>query len=167
MTDARRIRAVAFDVDGVFTDGSVWLGPGGEEYKGTSFLDIMGVAQARRAGILVGFISGEDTPFVHLLARRLGVVDVWAGCKDKASAFQELGVRHGFNVEEMGFMGDDINDVGAMQLAGFAAAPSTAHRTARAVASFVTTSPGGRGAVREVLDLLADRGWAVGSEGDA
>jgi 3-deoxy-D-manno-octulosonate 8-phosphate phosphatase (KDO 8-P phosphatase) len=165
--DVRQIRAVAFDIDGVFTDGSVWLGPGGEEYKRACFLDIMGVSRARRAGVLVAFISGEDTPFVHQLAQRLGVVDVWAGCGDKASAFRELGERHGLNLREIGFMGDDVNDVEAMGLAGFAAAPSTAHRTALAVASLVTERAGGQGAVREAIDFLSDRNWSLGDTGEA
>jgi 3-deoxy-D-manno-octulosonate 8-phosphate phosphatase (KDO 8-P phosphatase) len=161
MTEPIRLRALAFDVDGVFTDGTVWLGPTGEEYKGACFLDIMGIARARRAGMLIAFISGEDTPFVHLLARRLGVEDVWAGCKNKAAALTELAARHALDVRQICFMGDDINDVGAMELAGFSAAPATAHRSAQAAAMLVTTLAAGRGAVREVLDFLEDHEWSV------
>jgi 3-deoxy-D-manno-octulosonate 8-phosphate phosphatase (KDO 8-P phosphatase) len=161
VTVTTRIRAIALDVDGVMTDGTVWLGPDGSEYKGTSFLDIMGVSRTRRAGIKIAFISGEDTPFVRMLAERLGVTDVWVGCKDKAQAFRDLAARFGLRTSEMGFVGDDINDVPAMALAGFAAAPPAAHRSALAAASYVPARDAGRGAVRDVLDYLADRDWTV------
>jgi 3-deoxy-D-manno-octulosonate 8-phosphate phosphatase (KDO 8-P phosphatase) len=155
------IRGVAFDVDGVFTDGTVWFGPNGEEYKAACFLDIMGVSRARQSGVPMAFISGEDTPFVRHLAHKLGIADVWLGCKDKAAAFREFGGRHGVATTDLCFVGDDINDVNAMALAGFAAAPATAHHSAITAAAMVTRSGGGRGAVREVMDYLAERKWVV------
>lgn len=158
MTHAK-IVGVALDVDGVITDGTVWIGPNGDEYKSVSFLDIMGVSRARRAGVYLAFISGEDTPFARNLAERLAVVDLWLGCKDKATAFREFASRHGVTTRDLCFVGDDINDVPAMELAGLAAAPRTAHRSAIAAASLVTTRDAGRGAVREIFDLLSEREW--------
>ena len=163
MTVTTRIRAIAFDVDGVFTDGTFWFGPNGEEYKAACFLDVMGVSRARRSGVPMALISGEDTPFVRYLAQKLGITDVWMGCKDKVAALLEFGERHGLATAHLCFVGDDINDVSAMTLAGFAAAPATAHRSAIAAAALVTRSGGGRGAVREVLDYLAERDWVVDS----
>ena len=84
------VRAVALDVDGVLTDGGVWWGPNGEEWKRFSFRDIMGVSLARKAGLLVALISGEDSPLVDRFANKLGITDVAKGCKDKAEAVREL-----------------------------------------------------------------------------
>ena len=150
-----RIKAIALDVDGVLTDGTFWWGPDGQEWKRFSFHDVMGISRARRAGLLFAFISGEDSPLVDRLALKLGIQDVFKGCKDKASALKEFVARHGLAVTEVAFMGDDINDLEAMKLAGFAAAPANAHPSARQQARLVTSCPGGRGAVRELIDYLA------------
>lgn len=165
MTGSTRLVGIALDVDGVFTDGTLWIGPSGEEYKAACFLDIMGVSRARRDGVLFALISGEDTPFVKHLARRLGIADVWVGCKNKAAAFAEFATRHGVSSRALAFMGDDINDVEAMRIAGWAAAPPSAHRDALAAAAYVARREGGRGAVRDVLDHLGECGWMVDPKG--
>lgn len=151
------IRAVALDVDGVLTDGSVWWGADGE-MKRFHFLDIMGIARARRGGVLFALISGEDSPIVHRLAAKLGIEDVFTGCKDKASALSEFAARHDVPLTDLCFMGDDVNDVPALLLAGVAAAPANAHYTAAAKATIRTRATGGNGAVRELLDHLAAEG---------
>ena len=80
------IRAIALDVDGVLTDGGVWWGPDGEEWKRFSFADIMGVSLARKAGLIVTLISGEDSPLVDRFAAKMNLTDITKGCKDKAGA---------------------------------------------------------------------------------
>jgi len=91
--DISRIKAVALDVDGVLTDGTFWWGPDGEEYKRFSFLDIMGVSLGRKAGLVFALISGEDSPLVDRYAAKMGITDVFKGCKDKASALRrEVGL---------------------------------------------------------------------------
>lgn len=148
------IKAIALDVDGVLTDGGVWWGPNGEEWKRFSFLDVMGVSLATKAGLVVALISGEDSPLVDRFAKKMGLTDVEKGCKDKTRALTAFAERRGFRLAEVAYMGDDINDVGAMMIAGLAAAPATASVAAVAVASVVTKRPGGHGAVRELVDLV-------------
>ena len=152
------IRAVALDVDGVLTDGTFWWGANGEEFKRFNFLDIMGIARARRSGVTFALISGEDSPLVTRFAQKLGIDDVFAGCKDKATALRTFADRNAIDLSAVCFMGDDVNDLAAMALAGVAAAPANAHETVIARATLVTTRAGGSGAVRELLDTLAAAG---------
>lgn len=156
-----RIKAIALDVDGVLTDGTIWWGPDGQEWKRFSFRDIMGIARARRAGVVFALISGEDTPLIDRFAQKLCIEHLFKGCKDKASAFREFAQRSGLGVGEIAFMGDDINDVEAMKIAGFAAAPADAHDSARKQARLVMTHGGGVGAVREMIDYLTGRSFEV------
>lgn len=153
-----RIQAVALDVDGVLTDGGFWWGANGEEFKRFHFLDMMGIARARRTGVVFTLISGEDSPLIARLAGKLGIDDVFTGCKDKASALRAFSERTLIALEAVCFMGDDVNDLGAMSLAGVSAAPANAHPVVLARASLVTTRMGGNGAVRELLDRLAESG---------
>jgi 3-deoxy-D-manno-octulosonate 8-phosphate phosphatase (KDO 8-P phosphatase) len=148
------IRAIALDVDGVLTDGAVWWGPNGEEWKRFSFADIMGVSLARKAGLVVALISGEDSPLVDRYAAKMGIVHVEKNCKDKASAIQRFSAQANIPLSQICFMGDDVNDLGAMQLAGLAAAPADARPAVLNKVSFVATKNGGNGAVRELVDFL-------------
>jgi 3-deoxy-D-manno-octulosonate 8-phosphate phosphatase (KDO 8-P phosphatase) len=151
------IRGLALDVDGVLTDGTFWWGAGGEEFKRFSFVDIMGVSRARKAGIILALISGEDSPLVDRYAQKFEITDCFKGCKDKAAALQEFSSRRQLPLAEICFMGDDINDLGAMAIAGFSAAPANAHRAAREQAKLVMRHDGGLGAVRELVDLILSR----------
>ena len=144
------------DVDGVLTDGTVWLDENGHETKRISFADIMGVSLGRRAGLVFALVSGEAGPTLDQIATKLGVSDVYRGCKDKAAAVRDFVYRHDLGLAVVCFIGDDANDVEAMRLCGLAAAPSTAHSSALAVATLVTAQPGGAGAVREVIDGLLE-----------
>lgn len=146
------IKAVALDVDGVLTDGTFWWGPGGEEFKRFSFLDVMGISRGMKAGLIVALISGEDSPLVDRYARKMHIADVYKGCKDKAAALRSLAAARGLELREIAFMGDDVNDLPAMELAGLGAAPLTAHASVRASAKWVSRRRGGRGAVRELID---------------
>jgi 3-deoxy-D-manno-octulosonate 8-phosphate phosphatase (KDO 8-P phosphatase) len=145
-------KAIALDVDGVLTDGGVWWGPDGAEWKRFSFADIMGVSLARKSGLLVTLISGEDSPQVDRFAAKLSLPDITKGCKDKAAALRAFADRNGLRLEEICFMGDDVNDLAAMELAGLSAAPATANEAARRKADVVTSAAGGNGAVRELVD---------------
>ncbi|HXY33456.1 MAG TPA: HAD family hydrolase [Planctomycetaceae bacterium] len=152
-----KIRGLALDVDGVLTDGTFWWGPGGEELKRFSFVDIMGVSRARKAGLIVALISGEDNPLVDRYAQKFEITDCFKGCKDKAAALREFAERRGLPLSEICFMGDDVNDLAAMAIAGFSAAPANAHRAAREQAKLVMRHDGGLGAVRELVDLILSR----------
>lgn len=154
----KEVKAIALDVDGVLTDGGVWWGPGGEEWKRFCFADIMGVSLARKAGLVVALISGEDSPLVDRFAAKMGITDVEKNCKDKAEALRRFSDRAGLPLSAICFMGDDVNDVGAMRLAGFAAAPANAQPAARDCAAFISARTGGNGAVRDLVDrVLAAR----------
>jgi 3-deoxy-D-manno-octulosonate 8-phosphate phosphatase (KDO 8-P phosphatase) len=149
----RDIKAFALDVDGVLTDGRIWWGPDGEEWKQFHFLDIMGISRAGKAGLIFALISGEDSPLVDRYARKMNIAHVYKGCKDKAQAFGGLAKVLLLEPSQIAFMGDDINDLPAMELSGFSAAPATAHPDVKKYVDYVTQANGGHGAVREVLDL--------------
>lgn len=154
------IKAVAMDVDGVLTDGTVWYGSNGEESKRFCYADVTGIGLARRANIALAFISGESSPasmtLVQRFADKLGIVDVYKGCHDKAGAVRDFAAKHGLQLAEICFIGDDVQDIPAMELVGVAAAPANAHPAARAKARFVTTRSGGFGVVREILDAVLE-----------
>src|SRR5271166_1724616 len=138
-----RIKAVAFDVDGTLTDGGLWWGSDGEEMKRFSYVDIMGVSLLRRAGFVIALISGEDSPLVDRFADKLLIKDVFRGCRDKAAALRAFAERHSVDLNETCFMGDDVNDLSAMEIAGMAAAPAGAHAQVLAAAGFVCSKPAG------------------------
>jgi len=152
--DMARIKAVALDVDGVLTDGGFWWGPDGQEWKRFCFADVMGVSLARKAGLTVALISGEDSPLVDRFALKMGVTDIHKNCKDKAEALRLFAKRNALELAEICFMGDDVNDLGALGIAGLAAAPADARPEVLAKAGFVATQGGGNGAVRELIDSI-------------
>ena len=157
-----RIRAVALDVDGVLTDGGLWWGLGGEEWKRFCFADIIGVSLARRAGLELALISGENGPLVDRYAEKMHIRHIMKGCRDKASALREFAAAARIELAEICYMGDDVNDLPAMQIAGFSAAPANAARDVLARADFIAKSAGGNGAVRELVEaLLAARGLSA------
>lgn len=153
-SDLAHIRGIALDVDGVLTDGGVWWGPDGQEWKRFCFADIMGVSLAQRAGIEFALISGEDSPLVDRFAAKMLIRHVFKGCRDKAAALLEFSAATKIAVRELSFMGDDVNDLPAMEIAGFSAAPASAASPILERASFVTKTNGGHGAVREWVDAI-------------
>ena len=158
-TGLSQIKGLAFDVDGTLTDGGLWWGLDGEEMKRFSFTDIMGVSLLRRAGFVITLISGEDSPLVDRYASKLLIKDVNRGCRDKAAALRAFATKNDLRLDEICFMGDDVNDIPAMEIAGLSAAPADAREEVLAVASFVCSKPGGHGAVRELAEaLLHSRG---------
>jgi 3-deoxy-D-manno-octulosonate 8-phosphate phosphatase (KDO 8-P phosphatase) len=144
------------DVDGVLTDGGFWWGPDGEEFKRFCFADVMGISLGKKAGLKFALISGEASPLVDRFAQKMGITDVFKGCKDKSAALKDFMGRHGLEAAQVCFIGDDVNDLGAMAIAGLSVAPSNANAAVKARASRVTESRGGDGAVRELIDSLLD-----------
>jgi 3-deoxy-D-manno-octulosonate 8-phosphate phosphatase (KDO 8-P phosphatase) len=150
------LKAIALDVDGVLTDGAFWWGPNGEEWKRFCFADVMGVSLARKAGLIVALISGEDSPLVDRFASKMGIADIEKNCKNKAQGLRNLAQRRSLSLNEICFMGDDVNDLEAMEIAGLAAAPADARPDALRMAVFISRRPGGNGAVRELVDAVLD-----------
>jgi len=148
------IKAVALDVDGVLTDGTFIWGSNGEEYKQFSFSDVMGISLASKEGIIFALISGEDNALIDRFAEKMKIADVSKGCKDKAAALISFSNKHKLELNQICFMGDDVNDIGALELAGLSAAPANAHESVKQKVKFVTTKAGGNGAVRELIDFI-------------
>jgi 3-deoxy-D-manno-octulosonate 8-phosphate phosphatase (KDO 8-P phosphatase) len=148
------IKAVALDVDGVLTDGTFIWGPNGEEYKQFSFSDVMGISLASKAGIIFALISGEDNVLIDRFAEKMKIVDVSKGCKDKAAALISFSKKYELELNQICFMGDDVNDIGALKLAGLSAAPANAHKSVKNKVDIITKNSGGKGAVRELLDII-------------
>lgn len=148
------IEAIALDVDGVITDGSVYWGSDGEEWKRFSFADIMGISLALKSGLIVSLMSGESSPLIDRYAEKFGLQDVEKGCKDKASAIRAFAIRHKLDLAHVCFMGDDVNDLEAMRICGFSAAPKTARPAVLKEADFVSERSAGNGAVRDLIDAI-------------
>lgn len=151
------LRAVAFDVDGVLTDGTLTWSSTGEESKSFSFADIMGVSLLRRLGIKLALISGEASPLVDRYAQKLHIDFVSKGTRDKAGALRDFSAKSGVPLDDICFFGDDVNDLFAMEIAGLCACPSTAAAevlTYVAGRGYVSAHPSGNGAVRSFVDAL-------------
>lgn len=152
-----KIKAIALDVDGVLTDGSFYWSMNGEELKKFSFSDVMGVSLGRKAGLIFALISGEDNVLIDRFARKMAITDTYKGCKDKASALRSFAEKNALDLSEICFMGDDVNDLGALELAGLPAAPANAHASVKGKAKLITIKSGGNGAVRELIDLILEK----------
>jgi 3-deoxy-D-manno-octulosonate 8-phosphate phosphatase (KDO 8-P phosphatase) len=114
----------------------------------------MGLSLARKAGLRLALISGENSALIDRLATKLWIEDVYKDCKDKAQALRWLADRHGLHLEDICFMGDDVNDLAALKIAGLAAAPADARAVVVEQCHWVAKSAGGNGAVRELVDYL-------------
>jgi 3-deoxy-D-manno-octulosonate 8-phosphate phosphatase (KDO 8-P phosphatase) len=160
---ARRIRLLVLDVDGVLTDGRLHYGPSGEELKVFHVRDGAGLVALQRAGVTVAIVSGRNSAAVDRRAAELGIRLVRQGAADKAHELETLASRLGTTREEMACVGDDTPDLPMMRRAALAIAVADAHADVIAAADWVTTRKGGRGAVREVCDLLLRARQAPGS----
>lgn len=150
----KRIKAIALDIDGVLTDGTILWGSRDEEYRAFSFSDIMGISLGIKSGLIFALVSGENSPLIDRFAEKMHIVDIFKGCKDKATALVSFTSKYNLNLDEVCFMGDDVNDIPAIELVGFSAAPSNAHDSVKQKVDIVTKNSGGKGAVRELLDLI-------------
>jgi 3-deoxy-D-manno-octulosonate 8-phosphate phosphatase (KDO 8-P phosphatase) len=151
---AAGVKLAIFDVDGVFTDGRIWMGSDGVELKAFSVRDGVGVKQLLASGIEVAIISGRASPAVDRRMAELGVARVVQGCEDKAYALGELLRQTGVEPHQAAYLGDDTPDLPAMRIVGLPAAVADAHPDVRAAGVWVSTQPGGCGAVREFCEML-------------
>ncbi len=148
------LKAAIFDVDGVLTDGSIYIGEQGESFKAFSSLDGHGLKLLVQGGITPIIITGRDSPAVRRRVADLGLQYAAYGARDKLAVAQPLLDQLGLQWVEVAVMGDDWPDLPLLTRAGFACAPAQAHAEVRAVAHYVTQAEGGRGAARECCDLL-------------
>lgn len=155
------IRLVAFDVDGVFTDGRFYLSDDGVESKAFHTQDGYGIRQLINAGIEVAVISGRRSGAVEKRMAELGVDHVVQGCRDKVAALDDLLALLQLTANQSAFVGDDIPDLPLLKAVGFSVAVANAVPEVRAQCDYTTMAAGGFGAVREVCELVltaADEG---------
>ncbi|MFN2502481.1 MAG: KdsC family phosphatase [Pyrinomonadaceae bacterium] len=152
----RKIKLLIMDCDGVLTDGRLYFSAGGEELKVFFVRDGQGLVMWHAAGFRSGIISGRNSPIVEMRGRQLGVEFIWQGRKEKASAFSEIVAAAGVDPTQVAFIGDDTPDLAAMELAGLAVAVADAYPLVKKAAHYVTENDGGRGAVRELIDMLLE-----------
>ncbi|MGE5412662.1 MAG: KdsC family phosphatase [Syntrophomonadaceae bacterium] len=157
-----RIRALFLDVDGVLTDGRIYLDGRGHELKVFNTKDGHGVRKAAAAGITVCWISGRTSPATARRARELGVPYCFQGVRDKRITIARLARRLGVGRAEMAAMGDDEPDIPLFEAAGLSASPADGAPAARRAASLVTKAPGGGGAVREFIEIILRRNGQAG-----
>ncbi len=151
---AARIKLLLMDCDGVLTDGRLWILDSGDEQKSFNVRDGLGLDLWHRAGLKSGIISGRNSTAVERRARILGVEYVRQGSEDKIKDFEDLLALAGVEEGEVGFIGDDLNDIPLLQRSELAVAVGDASEETIAAAHYVTHARGGNGAVREVVELI-------------
>lgn len=150
----QKIRLLLLDVDGVMTDGRIIYNNQGMETKAFDVKDGHGMKMLQRAGIAIGIITGRQSEVVSFRAAELGIDILYQGAKDKLIPYQEILVKLGLADEEIAYVGDDVIDIPILRRVGFAATVADAVEDVKPYVHYVTRREGGRGAVREVCDLL-------------
>lgn len=150
----RRVEAVIMDVDGTMTDGAMYFGPNGEVMKRFSVRDGMGITLLQRAGIRTAIVTSENSPIVISRAAKLKIERVVLGSRNKKRAVIELAEQLGTILENIAYIGDDVNDADPMRLCGVSACPANAATAILDTADFICTSEGGNGAVREFAEAI-------------
>jgi 3-deoxy-D-manno-octulosonate 8-phosphate phosphatase (KDO 8-P phosphatase) len=163
MTDykarAKAIEMVVFDVDGVLTDGSLFLGDDGQEYKAFNSRDGHGMVMLRQGGIAIAVITGRQSEVVRIRMESLGVEHLYQGQRDKRPAYDQLRQICGLDHAQVAYVGDDVVDLPVMRQVGLAIAVADAHPLVKKYCHWQTQLPGGQGAAREVCEgLLAAQG---------
>lgn len=151
---AARVRLMVLDVDGVLTDGRLYIGAGGEAFKAFDVRDGHGIKLLQEGGVEVALLTARSSDIVAARARELGIARVLQGQSDKLAGLQQLRAASGCAVEHCGYMGDDWPDLAPLAQAGFAATVADAVDEVKAAAHWVAAAPGGRGAVRQLAAFV-------------
>lgn len=157
----RRIKMLLMDVDGVLTDGRFYYLDNGAEAKAFDAKDGFAIRLAGFAGLKTGIITGKMSSIVERRARELEIEEFHQGYFNKVDIYKDIKDRLGLFDAEIAYIGDDLFDMGVLKLAGFTACPADAVSEVREVVDYVTLQPGGRGAVREIIEMIlkARRTW--------
>jgi len=150
----KKIKLMIFDVDGVMSDGGLMIGDDGQEYKTFNSQDGLGLKLLQKSGVELAIITGRTSTVVSKRAESLGIKYLYQGVDDKLTAYNDLINKLSIDPQETGFMGDDMIDVPAMLRAGFAASVPAAFDNVKNQAQYITTRQGGKGAVREVCEVI-------------
>ena len=164
---AARIKLILFDVDGVLTDGAVVVHADGSESKNFAIRDGIGMVWAQRAGIRVGFLSARHSATTNHRAAQLGITLVYQGVTSKLASYEQILADLKFTDEDVAYMGDDVVDLAVLRRVGLSSAPADAVAEVRSRVDLVTESAGGRGAGRELVELIlrAHKAWDAVVEG--
>lgn len=149
-----KIKAILMDVDGVLTDGGIVYCSAGIELKSFDVKDGYGISLAQQQGMILGIITGRASEIVLRRAHELGITEIYQGAIDKRSSYEEFKQSHSLKDEEIAYMGDDMLDLPVLQSVGFAAAPQNAHPAVKMAVHYITKAEGGKGAVREMIDMI-------------
>jgi len=153
---AKQIKLLVFDVDGVLTDGSLFVGDDGQEYKAFNARDGLGMKMLQRSGVEIGIITARSSHVVEHRMLNLGIKHVYQGKLEKLPAFEALVKKLGLDFEQTAYVGDDVVDLPILMRAGLAIAVQDAHPIAKQHAHWQTPHNGGRGAARDVCDLIME-----------
>jgi 3-deoxy-D-manno-octulosonate 8-phosphate phosphatase (KDO 8-P phosphatase) len=164
---AANIRLLIFDVDGVLTDGSLFIGDDGQEYKAFNSRDGHGIKMVQRHGVIVAIITGRTSKVVEHRMENLGVTHIYQGKQHKLPAYEELAEKLGISAEETAYVGDDVVDLPVMRKVGLAIAVQDAHPLVRTHSHWQTASGGGHGAARDVCEMLMEAKGVLQTELDS
>jgi len=150
----RKIKLVLLDVDGVLTDGRFYYSDDGHEFKSFDVKDGFAIRMAGLLGLKFAIITGKMSAIVERRGRELGVEEIHQGYFNKIEVYEDIKRRNGYSDDECAFIGDDLFDLGVLNKAGFSACPADAVEEVKSSVDFISQSPGGRGAVRELIELI-------------
>ena len=153
---AKNIKLVAFDVDGVMTDGSLTFDENGIEYKTFNAKDGQGVVMLNRAGIITAIITARDNGTVSHRAKILGITKLFQGQKNKIAALEQLIEEYNLKKDQICYMGDDLPDICILKEIGLPSCPKDAVSQVKSICKFISNNKGGRGAVRELCDFILE-----------
>lgn len=151
---AGRIKMALFDVDGVMTDGSLFLGDDGQEYKAFHSLDGHGLKMLKQSGVDIGIITGRSSNVVKYRAENLGIEHIFQGVENKGEVFLEFLSEKNLTPEQASYMGDDVVDLPVLTRCGFAVSVPEAPNVVKKHCHYITAAGGGRGAVREFCEFI-------------
>ncbi|MEK9141080.1 MAG: HAD-IIIA family hydrolase [Nitrospirota bacterium] len=150
----QEIRLFATDVDGVLTDAGMYYSESGDEWKKFNTRDGMGIKLLQKAGLVTAIVTQERTRLVARRAEKLAIPELHQGVMDKLSVIREMAMRHGISLQQVAYIGDDVNDIEALQAVGFSAAPADGLPQVLKVVDYVCRQKGGEGAVRELAEMI-------------
>ena len=153
-----KIKLVAFDVDGVMTDGSITYDENGVEYKTFNAKDGQGITNLNKAGIITAIITGRKNGTVEHRAKNLKIKELYQGSKNKIADLEEIMQKYNISFDEVAYMGDDVPDICILEKVALKGCPADAVDEVKAIANFISTKNGGRGAVREFCDYILKKG---------
>jgi YrbI family 3-deoxy-D-manno-octulosonate 8-phosphate phosphatase len=154
LTSLNRIRLFATDVDGVLTDAGMYYSESGDEWKKFNTRDGMGIKLLQKAGLITAIVTQERTRLVARRAEKLAIPELHQGVMDKLSVIRDMAERHGISLQQIAYIGDDVNDIEALKAVGVSAAPADGLPQVLEVVDYVCQKKGGEGVVRELAELI-------------